>query len=158
MITFEDAKKVLAALDREKVRYVLIGSMGMAALGVIRATRDIDLFVHPSPDNVARLKKALKSVFADPHIDEISAEDLGGDYPAIQYVPPDGTFSLDLLSRLGDAFTYDQIEYEEILVDGIRVCVATARMLYRMKRDTVRPQDRLDAAELKRRFGLAEEE
>jgi hypothetical protein len=42
--------RILAALDREGVRYVLIGSMAMAAQGLIRATRDIDFFVSPDPD------------------------------------------------------------------------------------------------------------
>src|SRR5690606_36192504 len=55
-VTFEEAKRVLAALQREGVAYVLVGSMGMAAHGLIRATRDIDLFVEPSEDNVDRLK------------------------------------------------------------------------------------------------------
>ena len=73
MMTFEEAKTILAALEREGVRYVLIGSMGMAAQGLVRATRDIDFFVTPDPENVERLKKALKSVFDDPRIDEISA-------------------------------------------------------------------------------------
>ena len=27
--------------------------------------------------------------------------DLLGDYPAVQYVPPEGTFSIDILTRLG---------------------------------------------------------
>ncbi len=35
--------------------------------------------------------------------------------------------------------------------------VATPRMLYRMKRDTVRPQDRVDAQVLKQRFDLKED-
>jgi len=39
-------------------------------------------------------------------------------------------------------------------VEGIRVCVATPRALYRMKRATVRPLDRRDAAMLAERFGL----
>jgi len=30
-------------------------------------------------------------------------------------------------------------------------------MLYRMKKDTVRPQDRLDAETIRRQFGLTEE-
>ena len=42
-------------------------------------------------------------------------------------------------------FVSDDIEVEERLVEGIRVPVATARMLYRMKKDTVRLQDRADA-------------
>jgi hypothetical protein len=35
--------------------------------------------------------------------------------------------------------------------------VATARMLYRMKKDTVRLQDRADAERLRQHFGLDEE-
>jgi len=87
-----------------------------------------------------------------------SAEDLGGNYPAIQYVPPTGDYSLDILARLGDAFRYEDLEAEEVLVDGIRIRVATPRMLYRMKKGTVRPRDRADAAEIKQHFGLEEEE
>lgn len=151
--------RVLAALDREGVRYVLIGSMAMAAQGLIRATRDIDFFVSPDPDNVERLRRALKSVFdGDVNIDQITAEDLGGDYPAIEYTPPHGLYSLDILSRLGEAFRFEDLEWEELTVEGIPVRVATPRMLYRMKKDTVRPLDRLDAEALRERFELREDE
>jgi hypothetical protein len=54
-------------------------------------------------------------------------------------------------------FRYDDIEWQPVEVDDIVIRVATPRMLYRMKRDTVRPQDKADAAELKRRFELEEE-
>jgi hypothetical protein len=37
------------------------------------------------------------------------------------------------------------------------VRVATPSMLYRTKRDTVRPQDKLDAAEIKRCFDLEDD-
>jgi len=157
MMTFEEAKVILAALDREGVAYVLVGSMGMAAQGLVRATRDIDFFVSPDRENVERLKKALLSVFNDPGINEISAEDLAGNYPAIEYVPPHGRYSMDILARLGEAFRYDDLEAEEMIVDGIRVRVATPRMLWRMKKDTVRPQDRADAEMIRREFGLEEE-
>ena len=154
---FEEAKRILAALEREGVRYVLIGSMAMAAQGLIRATRDIDFFVSPDPDNVERLRRALKSVFdSDPNVDEITASDLAGDYPAIEYIPPHGLYSLDILSRLGEAFVFESVEWEELIVDGIRVRVATPRMLYRMKKDTVRPLDRIDAEAIRERFGLPE--
>jgi hypothetical protein len=157
IVELEEALKILAAFDRERVEYVLVGSMGMAVLGVIRATRDIDVFIAPDEDNVARLRRALASVFDDPSIDEITSTDLAGDYPAIQYAPPSGDFSIDLLARLGERFRFDEIEWQEVKVDGIRVRVATPRMLYRMKRDTVRPQDKLDASALRDRFGLEDE-
>jgi len=156
-MTFEEAKEILAALEREGVRYVLVGSMAMAAQGLVRATRDIDFFVSPDPENVERLKRALVFLFSDPKVDEITAEDLGGDYPAIEYVPPHGRYSMDILARLGKAFRYEDLESEEMLVDGIRVQVATPRMLWRMKKDTVRPRDRVDAEAIRREFDLEEE-
>jgi len=57
-MTFEEAKEILAALERERVRYVLVGSMAMAAQGLVRATRDIDFFVSPDPENVERIDAA----------------------------------------------------------------------------------------------------
>ena len=153
----DEAMKLLAALEREEVRYVLIGSMAMAVLGVVRATRDIDFFVDPTPENVERLRRALRSVYTDPSIDEITSEDLAGDYPAIRYVPPEGEFSLDILARLGQRFSFADIESQDVMLEGVTIRVATPRMLVRMKRDTVRPQDRLDAAELRRRFDIEDE-
>jgi hypothetical protein len=117
------------------------------------------VFVAPDEENVARLRRALASVFDDPSIDEITSSDLAGEYPAIQYAPPAGSgdFSIDLLARLGERFRFDEIEWQEVSLDGISVRVATPRMLYRMKRDTVRPQDKLDAAALRKRFDLEDE-
>ncbi len=158
-MNFDEAKRILAAFEREGVEYVLIGSMAMAAQGLIRATRDVDFFVSPEPENVDRLQRALKSVFEDdPNIDEITAADLGGDYPAIEYTQPHGRYSLDILSRLGDAWRFQDLESEVLVVDGVSIRVATPAQLYRMKKGTVRPQDRLDAEAIRERFGLDEED
>jgi hypothetical protein len=150
----DQATRVFEALERERVAYALIGSMAMAVHGLVRATRDIDFFVAPDPDNVERLKRALRSVFDDPSLDEIDSEDLAGAYPVIQYGPPDGDFVIDLIARLGDAYGFEDVEAEYVQIGGLRVRVATPRALYAMKRDTVRPQDRADAVNLRERFGL----
>jgi hypothetical protein len=156
---FEQTKLILAAFDRHKVDYVLVGGMAMAVQGLVRATRDIDVVLSAEPENVDRLKTAPRELFDDPEIDSIRADELAGDFPAIQYVPPAGDFSIDILARLGEAFRFADLESEELVIEGVRVRVATAtpRMLYRMKKDTVRPQDRLDAQVLKERFDLQEE-
>lgn len=157
-MTFEDAVALLGALEREKVEYVLVGAMAMAVLGLVRGTQDLDFFVSPDPQNVARLRKALKSVYgSDPSIEQITAEDLGGEYPAVQYIPPHGRYSLDILSRLGTAFRYEDLEWEAADTGGVSVRVATPRMLYKMKKDTIRPQDRLDAEWIRRVFDLKED-
>jgi hypothetical protein len=46
-MSLEEAKAILAALVREHVEFVVIGSMAMAAQGLPRATHDLDLFVSP---------------------------------------------------------------------------------------------------------------
>ena len=65
--------------------------------------------------------------------------------------------AIDILARLGTAFDFEGIEAENAEVEGIVVPVATPRMLYRMKKDTVRPQDRADAERLRREFHLEDE-
>jgi len=158
MMEFGELKRILAAFEREGVRYVLVGSMAMAAQGLVRATRDADFFVAPDEENVGRLRRALKSLFDDdPNVDQITSVDLTGDYPAVEYTPPHGLYSMDILSRLGEALRFEEIEAQDVDVEGVRARVATPRMLYRMKRGTVRPQDRIDAERIRARFGLKDE-
>ena len=107
--------------------------------------------------NIERLKAALRSVFQDPEIEGISAEALLGAYPAIQYVPPEGTFHLDMVTRLGDAFTFDDLETERVPFDALTVTVVTPRTLYKMKKDTARLKDKADAELLRQRFEIEDE-
>jgi hypothetical protein len=141
---------VLRALAARGVRFKIVGGVALNLIGLPRATQDLDIFVDPEAQNVAGLRQALHDVFDDPSIDEISADDLSGPYPAVQYVPPAGTFHIDILSRLGEAFDYASIETEIRDVEGVAVSVATPAMLIRMKQDTVRLQDRADADRLRR--------
>lgn len=150
-------RSVLEAFEAEGVRYVVFGAAAINLLGLARATEDLDVFIAPTPENVERLKAALKRVFDDPHIDEISASDLLGDYPAVQYIPPEGTFYLDILTRLGEVWRFEDVISQPVDFEGLRVSVATPATLYRMKKGTVRPKDWGDAEALRRRFGLEEE-
>lgn len=156
-MTFAEAMRILQAFEKHRVDYVLVGSMAMAAQGLVRATRDMDVFVDPTESNVIKLRTALHEIFGDPDIDTISARDLAGEYPAIQYAPPDTDYWLDILARLGETTTYADVEHESLRIGEVTIRVATPRMLYRMKRDTVRAQDRVDAQILKNRFDLEDD-
>jgi len=79
---------VLGALVERGVRFKIVGGVALNLLGLPRATQGLDIFVDPEGENVARPRQALHDVFDDASIDEISADDLAGPYPAIQYVPP----------------------------------------------------------------------
>ena len=150
-------RQVLAALEQERVEYAVFGAVALALHGLPRATEDLDLFIAPERNNIERVKAALRSVFHDPSIDEILAEDLLGEYPAIQYGPPEGPFHIDLLTRLGDLFTFADLETQRVDFGGVPVSVVTPAMLYRMKKGTVRPKDHVDAERIARRFGLKED-
>ncbi|HET7504349.1 MAG TPA: nucleotidyl transferase AbiEii/AbiGii toxin family protein [Kofleriaceae bacterium] len=151
---YELTRKVLEALEREGVKYIVFGAVALALHGLPRATEDLDIFVAPERDNIERLRAALRSVFDDPCIDEITADDLLGEYPAIQYVPPAGNFHIDVLTRLGELFDYDSLASERIDFDGVLVSTVTPETLYRMKKGTVRPKDWGDAQRIARRFNL----
>ena len=157
MIELDRLLVLLRALNREGVEYVVVGAVALGLHGLARATEDVDLFVRPTPDNVAGLKRALSAVWPDPEIETIDASQLAGEYPVVRYGPPDGAFTLDILARLGERFSFDDIEAGVVELEGEPVRVATPRMLYVMKRDTVRPLDRADAAALRRTFGLEDE-
>lgn len=154
---FDSVKRVLTAFEEEGVRYVVFGAAALNMLGLARATEDLDVFIAPTAENVERLKTALRRVFADPHVDEITAADLLGEYPAVQYVPPDGSFYIDILTRLGEVYTFDNLASQRVDFDGLKVTVVTPAQLHEMKKGTVRPKDWGDAEALRRRFGLESE-
>ena len=124
--------------------------------GIPRFTEDLGVFIEPTRENVEAVKRALRKVYDDPNIDEISADDLVGEYPAVQYVPPEGDFHVDILTRLGEAFRFEDLEPDETTLDGVKVRLVSPRTLFRMKRDTVRPKDRLDADGLRAKYGFEE--
>lgn len=155
-MVFDTTKQVLAALEREHVEYAIFGAVALNVHGLPRATEDLDVFIAPTRDNVERLKAALRSVFSDPSIEEISADDLLGEYPAVKYVPPEGDWYMDFVTRLGEAFRFDDLETMRADFDGVEVTTVTPRMLWTMKKDTVRLKDRGDAERLAVRFGFGE--
>jgi hypothetical protein len=150
---------VLRAFAEAGVEYVLVGAAAMGVHGIVRATEDLDIFIRATAENVERLLRALRAVYADdPNIDQIRAEDLLGEYPAVRYYPPTGDLYFDVMTRLGTAASYDSVEAEIKDIAGVRVRVASPRALYRLKKDTIRPIDRQDAAMLKRTFQIEDDE
>jgi len=150
--------RVLRAFEAAGLEYVLIGAAAMGFHGLIRTTEALDLFIRATPENVDKLRIALRATYdGDPHINEISSADLLGEYPAVRYVPPTGDLYFDVMTRLGEIASFETIDAEVREVEGTHVRVATPAALYRMKKATVRSQDHVDAAALRERFNLKDE-
>lgn len=141
---------ILSALSAGNVDYILIGGLAVAYHGIPRFTEDIDLFVRRDPENISRLKNALRTVFDDESINEITYDDLV-EYAVVRYGTPDD-FYIDVMDRIGEAFTYEDLEYEVIESDGIPVRIATIETLIKLKKGTIREIDRLDVAMLQEKL------
>lgn len=157
MLDLDQVLAVVGAMNREGVEYITFGAVSLWAHGIVRATEDADFFVAPTAENIDRLKRALRSVWDDPNIDEISAEDLTGDYPAVRYGPPDTELYFDFLTRLGEAYSFASLKSEMAEIEGVPIRVVTAAQLFEMKRHTVRYKDKIDAEALRQRFSFPEE-
>jgi len=133
---------VLDALQKEGVDYVLIGGFAVVLHGSPRFTEDIDLFIRNNESNLEKLRTALKHVFNDPSIDEITVPEIK-QYAVIRYGTTDD-FYIDIIGNLGEAFSFDDIKSEEIDVRGTKVRIATLESLYKLKEKTYRAVDQSD--------------
>jgi len=135
---------IMRALSAEDVDYILIGGFAVILHGLSRLTADIDIFIKPDAENLDRLKKALRKVFpADNEIDSLSLRDLQ-DYAVVRFGTVDD-FYIDLIAGIGELFRYEDLEFEVREVAGAQVRIAAPETLLRMKKDTVRPEDKRDA-------------
>lgn len=64
--------QLIGELNRHQVEDVVVGGVALNFQGLVGATEDIDLFVRPTEDNVARLRLALTAVWPDPEVRERS--------------------------------------------------------------------------------------
>src|SRR5207344_1984633 len=109
----DELLRLLRAFETERLEYVLIGATAMGFHGLVRATEDVDVIVRPTPENLARLRRALKATYLDDaSVDEIRDADLLGEYPSVRYYPPSGDLFVDVMIRLDEAASFDTVESE----------------------------------------------
>lgn len=148
--TLEDVGRIGRALNVAQARYVLIGGFAVIAHGSGRTTKDIDLLVDPSAENIARVKTGL-SVLADNAAAEIQDDDIE-QYTVVRVADE---VMVDLLGKACDVTYEDAIgEAKEVILGGAPIPVASRETLIRTKQ-TVRPADHMDCDFLR---SLLEEE
>lgn len=69
-----DFRDLLATFNARGVEYLVVGAHALAAHGLVRATKDLDVWVRPHPDNARRVMVAL-SDFGAP-LQDLTADDL----------------------------------------------------------------------------------
>ena len=139
-----DYRDILHIFSDEEVEYLLVGAYALAAHGYVRATGDIDLWIHANPLNAKRVIRALK-VFGAP-LAQVTEADF--ETPGIVFqigVEPNRIDILTEISGVSD-FKAAWDTRIEIELEGIRVPVLNRELLKQNKRSTGRPKDRADLA------------
>jgi len=60
--TLADLVGLCRRLNEEGARYIVVGGMAIIQAGFVRATEDVDLLIDASPENVAKVKRAMASL------------------------------------------------------------------------------------------------
>ncbi len=141
---------VLKALNANEVEYILVGGLALILHGIPRVTEDLDIFVKREDANVAKLRRALREVFEDESVEEITFSEMA-QYPVIRYGTPDDYY-IDIMDRIGEAFSYADLEYEIIYGYGLPIRVATKETLIKLKEKTMRMVDQADVVMLKEKL------
>jgi hypothetical protein len=143
-----DFKDLLAEFARESVSYAVIGGYAVGLHAKPRATKDLDLLVSPSADNLQKVSRALERFGAAPSLVE-AVKTLGPTDVVYLGVPPvridilrsadgikdvDATLGRSVKATLGD-LTIPVIGLDDLITN---------------KRAAGRPQDLADVALLER--------
>jgi hypothetical protein len=135
----------LNAFIAEGVEYLVVGAYALAAHGILRATGDLDLHIHSTPDNAQRVFRALQE-FGAP-LGDLTEGDLST--PGTVYQIGLSPNRIDILTLIdGVEFTTAWKNRLEIDVDGITIPVIGREDLIRNKRAVGRPQDLADVERL----------
>jgi hypothetical protein len=136
-----DVIRICRALNEAKARYLLVGGFAVIAHGAGRFTKDIDLLVDDTPENVRRIKAGL-TVLADNAAADIADDDVQ-QHTVVRVADE---VVVDLMGRAcGVSYEEAARDAELFEREGVAIPVASPRTLIRLKQ-TTRPQDALDRA------------
>ena len=138
-----DFVEMLSELSAAGADFLVVGAHALAALGIPRATGDLDIWVRPTEDNAARVLVALER-FGAPLFD-LTREDLMRSDTVFQIgLPP---ARIDILAGIsGVSFDDAWSRRTTIELDGLQVFVLSREDFIANKRAAGRPKDLLDLA------------
>ena len=136
-----DYKDLFAEFNAHRVEFLVVGAHALAAHGLIRATKDLDVWVRPSAENAPRVLAALRA-FGAPLFD-LSEEDLRT--PGVVFQIGVDPVRIDVLTAIpavefGEAWA-DRLISE---FEGEPVAVLSRELLIRNKTAAGRTQDLAD--------------
>jgi hypothetical protein len=142
-----DLVAMLSAFGAAEVRYLMVGGHAVGVHARPRATKDLDLWLDGSAENVARACTGLRAFGAPAHI----IDDLRSAAPSEIVWMGRAPARVDLLLSLPAVdFAAAWPRRIEVELEGMRVHVIGREDLLANKRAVGRPQDRRDVRAIER--------
>lgn len=149
---FQDYEEFIAALNAHGVRYLVIGAHAVAFHARPRATKDLDIFLDPTPANGRRALAALRDFFGGTDLG-YTVEDLIDPRWIIQLgVAP---VRIDLVSGIPGCPNFEAIweNHTEARFGAVKAYYIGLNDLIRAKEAAGRAQDQADVRILRRAKG-----
>lgn len=147
----DDFAELVAALNRNKAEFVIVGAHAVAFHGYARGTKDLDILIRSTPENVPKVLAALQDFgFGSLGLKEA---DFAADNVVQLGYPPN---RVDLLSGVSGVDT-EKVWKTRVKgsYQGLPACFISRECLLENKRAAGRGQDRLDAQKLEEQARLA---
>jgi hypothetical protein len=142
-----DFSDLFAALNASGAEYLLVGGYAVAFHSEPRYTKDLDIWVAPTPENAARVFEALR-IFGAPLLEVRESDFAESDIVFQIGLPP---------NRIDIVTTVDGVQFADAWAARAQSCygaqpisVISRQHLIENKRTMGRPQDHLDLALLER--------
>ncbi|MEO0130004.1 MAG: hypothetical protein ABIL02_07180 [candidate division WOR-3 bacterium] len=147
---------ILKKLEAEQVDYAIVGGVAVVLYGYVRFTKDIDLILSFSQDNIEKFARAMKllNFHPGPPIDPIDLAKVEKreewieqkNVRVITFYNPDYT-----LLQIDVLITKELSEIKTVRrkIDEIEVSIIEYEDLVKMKQESGRPVDLLDIEKLK---------
>ena len=140
-----DYRDLFAEFNARNVDFLIVGAFALAVHGHLRATKDLDLWVRPAPDNAVQVLEAVRAFSGS--MEGLSADDFTVSGTIVQLgVAPT---RIDILTRVtGLDFETAWRNRIEATYGDQRVFVVSRADLIVSKRAAARPQDLVDVSAL----------
>jgi hypothetical protein len=136
-----DFRDLLSEFNAHGVEFLIVGAHALAAHGLVRATKDLDVWLRPDLENAARALAALEAFGAPLH--DLTVEDLSK--PGLIFQVGVAPVRIDVITAI------DGVQFEEAWPDRLEVLFAdqavgvlSRRWLLANKRSSGRAQDLVD--------------
>jgi hypothetical protein len=141
----QDFKEFIASLNDNRVRYLVVGGYAVALHGYPRYTKGLDFWLDRTPENAARIIKALED-FGFGSLGLQETDFLEEDQIIQLGFPPN---RIDLLTSVtGVDFEVCHSSKIEVIVEGVEVSFIDLENLRRNKKASGRFQDLADLENL----------